>query len=212
MHPWTRGAPRHARNVASGEVRTVVDLAEAPAAAHPPLSPRMTGQLRTGDVRQVFASPARATSVRGFGARVQFAAGLVELTALDDAGAGTSRPIRLGLPEAAATISTTARFSRGLDQVKGNGGCHHQGVSDGSIDASHFTHQKPRRPGATSRAGAPWPAESGRPPTAVATRSRPRSPARATRELITPSGRVTRDPQSKLFPDDRARGDTCSRV
>ena len=76
--------------MASGEVRTVVDLAEAPAAAHPPLSPRVTGQWRTGDVRHVFASPARATSVLGFGAQVHFAAGLVEPTALDDAGAGAS--------------------------------------------------------------------------------------------------------------------------
>jgi len=37
--------------------------------------------------------------------------------------------------------------------VNGNGDCHHHGVGDSSIESTHFTHQNPRRPGATSRAG-----------------------------------------------------------
>ncbi len=56
----------------------------------------------------------------------------------------------------------------------GNGGCHHHGWSMTSIRSTHLTHQNPRRPGATNRAGAPWPFDSGSPPTWVA---RSRSPA-----------------------------------
>jgi len=41
----------------------------------------------------------------------------------------------------------------------------------GWIAVTHLTHQKPRRPGATSRAGAPWPASRGRPSRWVASRS-----------------------------------------
>jgi dTDP-L-rhamnose 4-epimerase len=74
-------------NVASGEVRTVLDLAEGLAATHPGrLSPLVTGQWRAGDVRHLFASAARAASVLGFRAQVRFAAGLAELAGLDDAG------------------------------------------------------------------------------------------------------------------------------
>src|SRR6266516_4296628 len=54
--------------------------------------------------------------------------------------------------------------------VSGNGDCHHHGSSSTSIDVTHLTHQNPRRPGATRRAGAPWPAESGTPPACVARR------------------------------------------
>jgi dTDP-L-rhamnose 4-epimerase len=72
-------------NVASGEVRTVLDLAKGLAAAHPcQLSPRVTGQWRAGDVRHVFASPARAASLLGFRAEVLFDAGMAELAGLDD--------------------------------------------------------------------------------------------------------------------------------
>src|SRR6266702_2109154 len=39
----------------------------------------------------------------------------------------------------------------------------------------HFTHQYPRRPGATRRSGYPWPADRGVPPTWVASSSRPTS-------------------------------------
>ena len=41
----------------------------------------------------------------------------------------------------------------GGGQVTGNGGCHHGGALDNSIRSTHLTHQNPRRPGATSRAG-----------------------------------------------------------
>ena len=60
---------------------------------------------------------------------------------------------------------------------RGNGGCHHHGSSTTSMDATHFTHQNPRRPGATSRAGPPCPAESGRPEACVASSSVPASRA-----------------------------------
>lgn len=43
----------------------------------------------------------------------------------------------------------------GARYVSGNGGCHHHGSSSTSIAVIHLTHQKPRRPGATRRAGAP---------------------------------------------------------
>ena len=52
--------------------------------------------------------------------------------------------------------STAAQFS-------GNGSCHQGGRSLGSIELTHFTHQKPRRPGTTSRAGAPFPDVNGTP-------------------------------------------------
>lgn len=47
------------------------------------------------------------------------------------------------------------RLSAGQDHCSGNGDCHQSGPVIASIDATHFTHQKPRRPGATRRAGAP---------------------------------------------------------
>src|SRR6266511_1231184 len=42
--------------------------------------------------------------------------------------------------------------------------------------STHFTHQNPRRPGATRRSGKPWPADSGTPPTRVASSNRSMSP------------------------------------
>jgi dTDP-L-rhamnose 4-epimerase len=77
-------------NVASGEPRTVLDLAttmaEAFAARHgdPPRAPLVVGGGRPGDVRHVFASTARAERLLGFRARRSFAdgiAGLVDDTA-----------------------------------------------------------------------------------------------------------------------------------
>jgi dTDP-L-rhamnose 4-epimerase len=76
----TRAEPyRGALNIASGEPRTVADLAwtlhrsngDAPA-------PVVTGRFRLGDVRHVFASPARASRALGFNARVAFDAGIKE--------------------------------------------------------------------------------------------------------------------------------------
>jgi dTDP-L-rhamnose 4-epimerase len=71
-------------NVASGEVSTVLELAEGLAAAHAGApAPVVTGQWRAGDVRHVFASPRRAAELLGFEARTPLARGLSEL-----AGAG----------------------------------------------------------------------------------------------------------------------------
>lgn len=67
-------------NVASGEPRTVFDMAEALAAAFgpdPPV-PKVTGAFRLGDVRHVFASRERARRELGFEARVGFAEGMAE--------------------------------------------------------------------------------------------------------------------------------------
>jgi dTDP-L-rhamnose 4-epimerase len=70
-----------ALNVASGEVRTVGELAAALHGAvgsdAPP--PVVTGRWRPGDVRHVTASPARAAEGLGFRAEVGFEAGMGEL-------------------------------------------------------------------------------------------------------------------------------------
>ncbi|MGH9194047.1 MAG: NAD-dependent epimerase/dehydratase family protein [Acidimicrobiales bacterium] len=80
-------------NVASGEVRTVLDLAKALAATHTGgVAPEVTGRWRSGDVRHVFASPAQAAMVLGFRPRVGFAAGLTHLGRLDDAELWRDRP------------------------------------------------------------------------------------------------------------------------
>ena len=50
------------------------------------------------------------------------------------------------------------------DYSSGNGNCSHDGRSTSSTRLIHLTHQKPRRPGATSLTGAPWPRRSGSPP------------------------------------------------
>ncbi|MEX2458161.1 MAG: NAD-dependent epimerase/dehydratase family protein [Actinomycetota bacterium] len=66
-------------NVATGSPHTVLEMAEALAAGRggpggP--APVVTGEFRLGDVRHVFASPARAEQVLGFRARVGFAEGM----------------------------------------------------------------------------------------------------------------------------------------
>jgi dTDP-L-rhamnose 4-epimerase len=66
-------------NVASGEPRSVGDMATALAAGFadaPP--PVVTGEYRLGDVRHVFASPERAAERLGFQATVSFADGMRE--------------------------------------------------------------------------------------------------------------------------------------
>jgi dTDP-L-rhamnose 4-epimerase len=66
-------------NVASGEPKTVGDLATALAeATNPALVPVVTGRHRPGDVRHVVASPARAARELGFSARVRFREGITE--------------------------------------------------------------------------------------------------------------------------------------
>ncbi len=68
-------------NVASGQPRRLLDMADALADAFGPtaLRPEVVGRWRAGDVRHVFASPARATDVLGFTAQVDFAQGMKAL-------------------------------------------------------------------------------------------------------------------------------------
>ena len=68
-------------NIASGRPRGVGEMAEALADAAGPDAPRpvTTGQFRLGDVRHVFASPARAARELGFSAREDFRLGVAEL-------------------------------------------------------------------------------------------------------------------------------------
>jgi dTDP-L-rhamnose 4-epimerase len=74
-----RAAVPGAFNVASGTPRTVGDMAGALArAVDPALAPIVTGQWRAGDVRHVFASPARAAAELGFTAHEDFEAGMRE--------------------------------------------------------------------------------------------------------------------------------------
>jgi dTDP-L-rhamnose 4-epimerase len=71
-------------NVASGNPRTVLDLARALARAceaPPEAEPRVTGEWRAGDVRHVVASPRRAAERLGFRAEEDFAAGIAEFAA-----------------------------------------------------------------------------------------------------------------------------------
>jgi dTDP-L-rhamnose 4-epimerase len=66
-------------NVASGEPRTVLDLARALGRAIPDApEPVVTGEWRAGDVRHIVASPERAAAQLGFRAREDFGAGMRE--------------------------------------------------------------------------------------------------------------------------------------
>jgi dTDP-L-rhamnose 4-epimerase len=68
-------------NIASGRPRGVGEMAEALADAAGPDAPRpvTTGEFRLGDVRHVFASPARAARALGFSACEDFQQGMAEL-------------------------------------------------------------------------------------------------------------------------------------
>ncbi len=70
-----------ALNVASGQPRSVGEMAAALADAAGVQAPRpvITGEYRLGDVRHVFASPQRAGELLGFRAREDFAQGMREL-------------------------------------------------------------------------------------------------------------------------------------
>jgi dTDP-L-rhamnose 4-epimerase len=68
-----------ALNVASGQPRTVGELAAALAAAMDGPAPEIAGGWRAGDVRHVFASPALAAARLGFRASVDFPEGIAEL-------------------------------------------------------------------------------------------------------------------------------------
>jgi dTDP-L-rhamnose 4-epimerase len=66
-------------NVASGQPRTVGEMADAlAAAAGHAAPPTITGEYRLGDVRHVFASARRAERALGFSAREDFYAGMAE--------------------------------------------------------------------------------------------------------------------------------------
>lgn len=76
-------------NVASGEVRTVLDLALAFTAGRSGAPrPVVTGAWRAGDVRHVVASPARARERLGFAATRSFAEGMAEFA---EVGGGDRR-------------------------------------------------------------------------------------------------------------------------
>ena len=66
-------------NVASGEPRTVGEMAGALAAAFGGgIAPEITGEYRLGDVRHIVASPATAAADLGFRAQIRFAEGMAE--------------------------------------------------------------------------------------------------------------------------------------
>jgi dTDP-L-rhamnose 4-epimerase len=68
-----------AYNIASGSPRSVGDMARALAAAYDGArEPVVTGEFRRGDVRHVFASPARARDVLGFEATIMLEEGMRE--------------------------------------------------------------------------------------------------------------------------------------
>src|SRR5436305_8039185 len=65
-------------NVASGEPHTVGEMAFALAGAFGAIEPVVTGEYRSGDVRDVVASPAGATAYLGFRGPFGFGAGMAE--------------------------------------------------------------------------------------------------------------------------------------
>jgi dTDP-L-rhamnose 4-epimerase len=75
-------------NIASGEPRTIGELAAALAVCSGGPAPEVVGGWRAGDVRHVVASPALAAERLGLRAEVSFAAGMVEL-----AGAQLRAPV-----------------------------------------------------------------------------------------------------------------------
>jgi dTDP-L-rhamnose 4-epimerase len=76
----TPGPVGGAYNVASGEPRSVLEMARAIAAAHPGATgePQVVPRYRLGDVRHVFGAAERARTGLGFVARVSFDAGMRE--------------------------------------------------------------------------------------------------------------------------------------
>lgn len=67
-----------AYNIASGERHTVGEMARALAAAFDGPAPVVTGEFRSGDVRHIVASPARASSELEFVAKTAFSDGMAE--------------------------------------------------------------------------------------------------------------------------------------
>ncbi|XRQ16217.1 NAD-dependent epimerase/dehydratase family protein [Actinomadura welshii] len=72
-----------AYNIASGEPRTIGDLAAALAGASGGPAPRVTGGYRLGDVRHIVARPDRARRELGFSPSVTFADGTAEFAGPD---------------------------------------------------------------------------------------------------------------------------------
>jgi dTDP-L-rhamnose 4-epimerase len=79
-----RGGPA-AFNVATGTPRPILAVAEQLSEAAGPEAPRplVTGEFRLGDVRHVFADPARAREELGFAAEVDLATGMAEFATAD---------------------------------------------------------------------------------------------------------------------------------
>jgi len=66
-------------NIASGEPRSILEMAQALSAVFPgALEPLVSGEFRLGDVRHVFASTELALQALGFKARETFADGMAE--------------------------------------------------------------------------------------------------------------------------------------
>ena len=81
---WTEdAAPATARpfNVGSGTVSTIHEVAQQLARAHGGSDPVVTGQFRTGDVRHITASSARARAELGWEPTVAFAEGMRDFVA-----------------------------------------------------------------------------------------------------------------------------------
>jgi dTDP-L-rhamnose 4-epimerase len=80
-----RRGPAAAFNVATGSPRSILDVAELLCDAAGPQAPRpeVTGEFRLGDVRHVFADPARAREELGFTAEVDLARGMAEFATAD---------------------------------------------------------------------------------------------------------------------------------
>nr|MBA3867175.1 NAD-dependent epimerase/dehydratase family protein [Solirubrobacterales bacterium] len=72
------GAGFRAFNIASGRRTSVGEMATALAHTLDGPEPQVTGEFRLGDVRHVFADPARAREELGFAAEVGLAAGMAE--------------------------------------------------------------------------------------------------------------------------------------
>jgi dTDP-L-rhamnose 4-epimerase len=77
----TPGAGHRAYNVASGEPRTVLDLATALARELDGPEPQVVGGGRPGDVRHVVADPERIKVELGFAVQVPFRDGIAEFAA-----------------------------------------------------------------------------------------------------------------------------------
>jgi dTDP-L-rhamnose 4-epimerase len=79
LHDGPPGGPVRAYNVASGEQRTVLDLARTLSTALDGPQPQVTGTVRAGDVRHVTADAGRLRRELGWRPRVTFSDGMTAL-------------------------------------------------------------------------------------------------------------------------------------